>query len=179
MPTFQRLFASDVLAPGQEIAVRRLVVFFSDLTGSTALYREAGDARAYAMVRDHFRIFDDVLSKHSGVFVKTMGDAVMAVFPRASDALAAAHEAQERMKPPMLLKLGLHAGPLFAVRANDRNDYFGSTVNIAARLVGLAETGETVISRDVADEVGAVGSGEKANLKGLEAPLEILRVKPS
>lgn len=179
LPTFQRLFASDVLAAGQEIAVRRLVVLFSDLTGSTALYQKVGDARAYSLVRDHFRIFDEVLARHNGIFVKTIGDAVMAVFARAGDAIAAAHEAQGRMKAPMLLKLGLHAGPLFAVRANDRNDYFGSTVNIAARLVGLAETGETVISRDVADEVGAVGRGETANLKGFETPFEIFRVKSS
>ncbi len=176
LPAFQDLFAADVLAAGQEIAVRRLTVLFSDLKGSTALYREIGDARAYAMVREHFRVFEEILAEHDGILVKTIGDSVMAVFLAARDAVAAAELAHAAFKAPILLKIGLHTGPLLAVSANRRNDYFGTTVNIAARLKELAGAGEIIISAEVADEVAAPGERESVVLKGIEFPVEVLRL---
>jgi class 3 adenylate cyclase len=177
LQVYQDLFATDVLSAGQEIAIRRLAVLFSDLKGSTALYQELGDARAYAVVRDHFRIFEDVISAHEGVLVKTIGDAVMAVFSRSKDAVAAAREAHARMAPPVILRIGIHAGPLLAVRSNRRNDYFGSTVNVASRLEHVAEAGETVISAEVASEIGDDRACETVRLKGIDAPVLVVRCK--
>ena len=77
---------------------------------------------------------------------------------------------------PILLKIGVHAGPLLAVSANRRNDYFGTTVNIAARLKDLAGAGEIVLSRDVANEVAAAGDRDTVLLKGIEFPVEVVRV---
>jgi len=176
LPIFQHLFAADVLGPGQEVAVRRLVVLFSDLHGSTALYRQIGDARALALVRAHFRAFEEILAAHEGALVKTIGDSVMAVFLRAQDALAAAAKAHASCAFPVLLKVGIHAGPLLAVSANQHNDYFGTTVNIAARLKDLAEAGQTILSGDVAEEIAPHGQRESVRLKGIEHPVDILRV---
>lgn len=175
--TYQNLFASDVLAPGQEIAIRHLAVLFSDLQGSTALYQEIGDARAYAMVRDHFRLFEEILAAHGGALVKTIGDAVMAVFQRSADAVAAAAEAHARMPAPLVLKIGVHAGPLLAVLANGRNDFFGTTVNVAARLQALAGAGETVISEAVSRETGEPGGGEPVRLRGIAGDIGIRRLR--
>ncbi len=177
MQVYQELFATDVLSADQEIAVRRLAVLFSDLKGSTALYQELGDARAYAVVRDHFKIFEDAISANEGVMVKTIGDAVMAVFTRSSQAVAAAREAHQKMSKPVILRIGIHAGPLLAVRSNRRNDYFGTTVNLASRLEHVAEAGETVISSEVADEIGDDSPRETVRLKGIDHPVDVVRRK--
>jgi len=84
--------------------------------------------------------------------VKTIGDAVMAVFRQPASALRAMLEAQERLRNPpdgmlpLILKAGLHTGPCIAVTLNDRLDYFGSTVNLAARLEGQSTGGDVVVS---------------------------------
>ena len=78
--------------------------------------------------------------------VKTIGDAVMATFPAPDRALAAALRMREAIggvgsetrHEDLLLKIGIHEGPCLAVMLNDRLDYFGQTVNIAARVQGLA-----------------------------------------
>ena len=76
--------------------------------------------------------------------IKTIGDSVMAVFPRPVAALKALAAAQDLLASPpagsrpLLLKGGIHYGPCIAVTLNDRLDYFGSSVNLAARLAGLS-----------------------------------------
>ena len=79
--------------------------------------------------------------------MKTIGDAVMAVFPRPEAAVQAALEMQQKIgafnrahhiEPPLVIKLGVHQGPMIAINANNRLDYFGRTVNIAARVQGEA-----------------------------------------
>ena len=78
--------------------------------------------------------------------VKTIGDAVMATFPTPDRAVAAAlrmreamdHLNAERGGQDLLLKIGIHEGPCLAVMLNDRQDYFGQTVNIASRVQHLA-----------------------------------------
>ena len=77
---FRDLFSSEVLSPEEGFEVRYLTVMFTDLRSSTAMYRERGDAPAYALVRDHFQVLRDAIAKHHGAVVKTIGDAVMAVF---------------------------------------------------------------------------------------------------
>ncbi len=181
LPVYQRLFAADVLAPGQEIGVRRLVFMFSDLKGSTALYQAIGDARAFAVVREHFAVFDRIIGERKGTMVKTVGDAVMAVFPSAADAIAATREAHAAMPDRVHLRIGLHAGPALAVQLNGRNDFFGTTVNLASRLEHLAGPGETIVSEDVAAEAGGFdpASGERVNLKGFDDAIQVHRLPAS
>lgn len=157
MPEFVDLFATEAPASGVELSVGHLALLFSDLTGSTALYERVGDARAFAIVEDHFRIMAEAISKHGGAIVKTMGDAVMASFPAAREAVAAALEmiaAHDAKYASMGLgvKIGVHAGPCLAVRANDRLDYFGTTVNVSARLQAQAGKSELVITEKLGQE---------------------------
>jgi class 3 adenylate cyclase len=149
---FRDLFATEALRPGQQISVGTLTVLFTDLKNSTRLYREIGDATAFGRVMNHFDVLKQVIAEHNGAMVKTIGDAVMAVFRQPAWALKAMLDAQRDLaRPPdsmqpLHLKAGLHMGPCIAVTLNDRLDYFGSTVNMAARLEGQSTGDDVIIS---------------------------------
>ncbi len=158
MQEFRDLFAAEVLAPGQEIGVQSLAILFSDLKDSTAFYECLGDARAYGWVQRHFTFVIDCITLHQGALVKTIGDAVMAVFPRPEAAVQAALEIQakigafnreQHIDPPLVIKIGVHHGPVIAINANNRLDYFGRTVNIAARVQGESVGGDVVLTADL------------------------------
>ncbi len=157
---FRQLFSSEALSPGTSLAIRSLTFLFSDLKGSTALYEEIGDSPAYARVRDHFALMSALISAHNGTIVKTIGDAVMAVFASTEAAVAAAIEIQReftlgeiaRGNPALRVKLGLHSGPCIAVNANNLLDYFGSTVNIAARVQSESVGGDIVLTDSVTND---------------------------
>ena len=153
LQVFRDLFSSEVLASGDFRSVGRLAVLFTDLRDSTQMYRRIGDAPAYGRVQQHFDVLRDVVGRHDGAVVKTIGDAVMAVFKRPVRALEAILEAQRMLAAeegksvvPLVLKAGIHYGPCIAVNLDDRLDYFGSTVNVAARLDKLSLGGDVVIS---------------------------------
>ena len=155
---FRDLFSSEALRPGEQISVGTLTVLFTDLRDSTKLYREIGDATAFGRVMNHFDVLRKAIAEHDGAIVKTIGDAVMAVFRSASEAVSAMLEAQRSLAEPpegtmpLKLKAGLHTGPCIAVTLNDRLDYFGSTVNMAARLEGLSTGADVIISRAVYED---------------------------
>ncbi|HEY2964451.1 MAG TPA: adenylate/guanylate cyclase domain-containing protein [Pyrinomonadaceae bacterium] len=155
---FRDLFAAEALRPGEQISVGTLTVLFTDLRDSTKLYREIGDATAFGRVMNHFDVLRKTIAEHDGAIVKTIGDAVMAVFRCAADGVVAMLEAQRTLSQPpegtmpLQLKAGLHTGPCIAVTLNDRLDYFGSTVNLAARLEGLSSGNDVIISRSVFED---------------------------
>lgn len=155
---FRDLFSSEALRPGEQISVGTLTVLFTDLRHSTRLYREIGDATAFGRVMNHFDVLRGFIADNDGAIVKTIGDAVMAVFRSPVKALTAMLDAQIALANPsdqgmpLQLKAGLHTGPCIAVTLNDRLDYFGSTVNLAARLEGLSSGGDVIISRTVFDD---------------------------
>ncbi len=161
---FRDLFSSEVLAPGVEIAVKNIAVLFSDLKDSTALYERIGDATAYAVVRDHFEYMFAKIAEQDGAVVKTIGDAVMAVFPHAAPALEAALEIQEHVaelnarlkpRPAVVIKLGVHIGPVIAINANGVLDYFGTTVNVGARVQNESRGGDVVVTQAVVSDAAA------------------------
>jgi len=168
-----------------------VTLLFSDLKGSTALYDAIGDAAAYGLVREHFAYLAAIVREHDGAIVKTIGDAVMAAFHEPLQGLRAAIAMQERVaafnaghNAPVVLKLGLHEGPCIAVNLNDRLDYFGGTVNLAARLQGESRGGDVVISAPLAAiaEAAAVMAGrrpcpETARLRGLVEPVAFIRLE--
>jgi class 3 adenylate cyclase len=155
---FRDLFASEALRPGEQISVGTLTVLFTDLRHSTQLYREIGDATAFGRVMSHFDVVKKSIAEHDGAIVKTIGDAVMAVFRSASDGLLAMLEVQKALAEPddgsrpLQLKAGLNTGPCIAVTLNDRLDYFGSTVNMAARLECQSSGSDVIISRSVFED---------------------------
>ena len=192
MQRFRDLFSSDVLRPGDEVAVERIALMFTDLKGSTALYGRIGDAAAYHLVREHFAFLSETVREHQGAIVKTIGDAVMASFADPADALGAALAIQQNVAAfnkaqnsrAVTIKVGLHEGPAIAVTLNERLDYFGSTVNLAARLQGESHGGDIVLSEDIAADPGVAErlkarrvSHEKARVKGYTAPVEFLRIR--
>jgi len=144
--TFRDLYRTDTLAIDQRLKITSLTFLFTDLKGSTELYERVGDLVAFDLVRAHFRVLHDIVAAETGAVVKTIGDAVMATFPTPDRALAAALRMREtmltlnaeRQREDLLIKIGIHEGPCLAVTLNDRQDYFGQTVNIAARVQGLA-----------------------------------------
>jgi class 3 adenylate cyclase len=152
LQVFRDLFSSELLRPGERISVGSLTVLFTDLRDSTNFYREVGDAPAFGRVLDHFEVLREAIAEEDGALVKTMGDAVMAVFRRPISALRAISGAQRRLASgasPFYLKAGMHHGPCIAVTMNDRLDYFGSVVNIAARLERLSSGEDIIISEAV------------------------------
>ena len=161
--TFLDLFETETIVAGEGLAVRQLALLFTDLQGSTALYERIGDMKAFDLVRQHFGYLRESITDNSGALVKTIGDAVMASFVDPLDALRAALDMRSRIaafnahagSDMVFLKIGLHAGACLAVTMNDRLDYFGQTVNIAARVQGLAGPDEIVVTDDVLALPGA------------------------
>lgn len=155
MQVFRDLFANEALRPGEQISVGSLTILFTDLRGSTSLYREIGDAVAFGLVMNHFDILRDAIAAEDGAIVKTIGDAVMAVFHQPASAIKAILRVQKRLTAPVSgkrileLKAGIHYGPCIAVTLNERLDYFGSTVNIAARLESQSSGHDIIISDEV------------------------------
>jgi class 3 adenylate cyclase len=152
---FRDLFAAEALRPGEQISVGQMTILFTDLRNSTRLYREIGDAVAFGAVMNHFDVLRESIAAEGGSIVKTLGDAIMAAFPRPAPALRAILAAQAALASPpegmrpLTLKAGLHAGPCIAVTLNERLDYFGSNVNIAARLEPLSTGRDCVITSGV------------------------------
>lgn len=144
--TFRDLYKADNLNIDQRLQITALTFLFTDLKGSTALYERVGDLAAFDLVRAHFHALLDIIAAEGGAVVKTIGDSVMATFTRPEQALRAAidmRKAMERLNDErgtrdLVVKIGIHEGPCLAVMLNERQDYFGQTVNIAARVQGLA-----------------------------------------
>jgi class 3 adenylate cyclase len=144
--TFRDIYRTDTLGIDQRLKITSLTFLFTDLKGSTELYERVGDLVAFDLVREHFRTLNDIVASEDGAVVKTIGDAVMATFLTPDHALAAALKMREAMRrlnethgrEDLLLKIGIHEGPCLAVNLNERQDYFGQTVNIASRVQGLA-----------------------------------------
>jgi class 3 adenylate cyclase len=194
---FRDLFAAEALRPGDKINVGQMTILFTDLRNSTRLYREIGDAVAFGAVMGHFDVLREEIAREGGSIVKTLGDAIMAVFPRPAPALRAIMGAQGKLASPpegarpLTVKAGLHAGPCIAVTLNERLDYFGSNVNITARLEPLSTGEDCVITEDVRRDPevlalladpssGLAAEPSEATLKGFDNEcFELWRVKRS
>jgi class 3 adenylate cyclase len=192
---FRDLYRTDTLNIDQRLKIGSLTVLFSDLRGSTELYERVGDLHAFDLVQAHFRTLSEVVKNHDGAVVKTIGDAVMATFPSPRDGLGAAlgmHRAMKEFnssndRDDLVLKIGLHVGPCLAVTLNDRLDYFGQTVNVAARVQGVAApqsiyATDAVVDHDSAREVLASAQisplSRRASLKGIRKEVVLYEILP-
>lgn len=189
---FRDLFASEVISATEEVTVGAQVVLFTDLRGSTAMYHGLGDAPAYARVRDHFAILARAIAAQHGTVVKTIGDAVMATFSRVDEALAALREMHRLLNTagadgePLVLKTSLHVGPCLAVNANERLDYFGTTINLAARMIGCCEGGDLAVSDELFQrpemaeflrQCANTPEPSEVQFRGFEKPHRVWRLK--
>lgn len=158
--TFRDIYQTDTLEPDQRLKITSLTFLFTDLKGSTALYERVGDLVAYDLVRQHFHVLYEIVAGEAGAVVKTIGDAVMATFSTPDRALAAALRMRdamtrinaERHNEDLLLKIGIHEGPCLAVTLNNSQDYFGQTVNLAARVQGLASSRAIFVTKSVVED---------------------------
>ena len=157
--TFRDVFKADNLNIDQRLKITSLTFLFTDLKGSTALYERVGDLAAFDLVRAHFHALLEIISSEKGAVVKTIGDAVMATFIRPEHAIVAGLRIRaamdklnaERGTDDLVVKIGIHEGPCLAVMLNERQDYFGQTVNIAARVQGLSTSQAIHITGPVID----------------------------
>jgi len=189
---FQDIYRTDALDVNQRLRITSLTVLFSDLKGSTELYERVGDLVAYDLVQSHFRALNQAIAMESGAVVKTIGDAVMATFPTPERGLAAALRMRDALRGvvdarsgDLTVKIGLHEGPCLAVMLNERLDYFGQTVNIAARVQGLCQSRSIFATRPVVEEplaarllqsAGLVPVAQNANLKGISDALTVYEI---
>ncbi len=193
LQAFRDLFSDQVLRPGDEVSIERVAIMFTDLRGSTALYESIGDAAAYRLVREHFAFLTGIVRANNGAVVKTIGDAIMAVFADPGEAFQAALDIQLKIAAfnraeqdrGLIVKLGLHLGPCIAVTLNERLDYFGTTVNMAARLQAQSEGSDIVVSKAAAADPALApvletlaSHEESVILKGYAEAVRYLRVTP-
>ncbi len=191
MQAFRDLFDDDVLRPGDDVEIDHITIMFTDLKGSTALYERIGDPKAYALVRQHFAILGKAVREHDGAIVKTIGDAIMALYVNPADGLRCALQIQDDIerfnhdsgKEPVIIKLGLHLGRCISVTLNNRLDYYGSAANKAARLEGQSTGGDIVLSPEFAADrevarllADTPAREESAELKGFPEPIRFLRI---
>ncbi|MCB1177817.1 MAG: adenylate/guanylate cyclase domain-containing protein, partial [Leptospiraceae bacterium] len=179
----------------QEIGVKNIAILFTDLKGSTRLYNEKGDAFSYKVVSDHFDILIENAYKHEGAIVKTIGDAVMAIFLNPLNAIEYAINIQssiddlnEKLEEKFVsLKVGIHYGPALAVTMNEKLDYFGTTVNLAARTEGQCKGDDIVITKTLYNYPGVVEmlmekkvklEEFQTEIKGFDRSYSMVRILP-
>lgn len=186
---FRDLFSDEYLGSGVTLAVGEQSILFTDLVGSTAMYAERGDPAAFVEVKKHFEQVFAIVAQHRGAIVKTIGDAVMAAFNDPVDAVRAARAVHDAFPPgrgpgSLRLRVSINSGTCIAVRLNSAIDYFGHTVNLAAKLQAVAEAwqialGETTLAAPgVADYLAAQGAALEelaVDLKGIGAPVPVRR----
>jgi class 3 adenylate cyclase len=174
--TFRDVFKADNLNIDQRLKITSLTFLFTDLKGSTALYERVGDLAAFDLVRAHFHALLEIISAEKGAVVKTIGDAVMATFNRPEQALAAGLRIRgamdrlnvERGTNDLVVKIGIHEGSCLAVMLNERQDYFGQTVNIAARVQGLSTSQAIHITGPVIDAPAVAAILDKAAITPIQ-----------
>ena len=161
-----------------------VTVLFTDIAGSTAMTQELGDAVAQQIVRAHNRVVREALTDFSGKEIKHTGDGIMASFSNVSSAVEAAIRMQQNVaihtqnNPdlPLYVKIGINAGEPIA----EDNDLFGSTVQMAARIVDKASKNEIFVS----EIVRGICEGKKLHfisrgtfeMKGFEVPPTLYEV---
>jgi len=148
-------------------------VLFADVSGSTKLYETAGDKVALAAIGQCIDIFREKTLDEGGRVIKTIGDEVMADFPTANAAASAAIEMQiavDELMPIGNTKLGIRIGFQFGPVLERDGDLFGDTVNLAARLSGLAVKGQVMTSRETVDRLNNI-------MRTQCRPLHTLQVK--
>ncbi len=160
--------------------LRPPAIAFADLSGFTSLTEVRGDLEGVRIAVRLGELADAAARRHRGRLVKLLGDGALLRFDGPDDAVAAALDlvtsAAGTGLPPV--HIGIDAGPVIT----RDGDVFGHTVNVAARVAGVAGPGEVVVTRAVVDAVGDVDEVSwdplgPASLKGVIEPVELVRVR--
>ena len=162
-----------------------VTILFSDIEGFTALTERLGDQRAHAILQSHNRIVRTQVASHGGFVVKSQGDGFMVAFQSARRALlcaiavqrALARFAGEHPEEPIRVRIGLHTGETI----KEGDDFFGSSVNLAARIAAHAHAGEILVSallKELTESAGDIhfGVGRRVTLKGISGERTVFTV---
>jgi class 3 adenylate cyclase len=181
-PAYKFLEPAVVEKLGQQ---RKLAaIMFTDIVGYTAITQES-EALALRILEAQKEVLRPIFAKHGGVEIKTIGDAHLAEFTNALDAVACGVEIQKTLQTQKLagretkLHIGIHLGDV----VHREGDVFGDAVNIAARIEPLAEPGGVAISRQVYDQVWnkidyKITSLGPQSLKNVQYPTEVYMIVP-
>jgi class 3 adenylate cyclase len=159
---FRELFPTQVISKSVEFQISSIAIMFTDLKDSTSMYEKIGDAQALDIVVSHLENLGKIIECNNGFVVKTIGDAVMAVFQQPENATQSAidiqnfylAESKANEASDLHVKIGIHKGSCFAVNLNERNDFFGGTVNIAARTQSKSGSDEIILSAKMVEDPG-------------------------
>ncbi len=162
-----------------------VTILFTDIEGSTSLTEQLGDRRWLELLQEHNALIREQVRAHGGLEVKSRGDGFMLVFPSARQALAAAVGIQHALairnasapEPAIRVRIGLHTGEA----VQDSGDFFGTHVNMAARIADLARGDEILISGLTRQLVAgfrefAFGESRDVQLKGLSSTHQVVAV---
>lgn len=125
-------------------------VLFADVAGSVKLFELLGDAAARSRIASCLNTLTSITHRFGGEVIKTIGDEVMCTFPSASAGVEAAKSMQEQVSAnfeqgvPTPIRIGLHHGPVIC----ENNDVYGDTVNIAARMAGIAKADQIITTEE-------------------------------
>jgi adenylate cyclase len=155
-----------------------LAVLFADISRSTALYAERGDAAAFALASKALAIVEQRIATGGGVVVKRLGDGVLATFADPSNAIHAAAAARGALTEPdatvqregVQLRFGISYGPAMVTP----QDVFGDVVNVAARLVEIAGPDEILLSGSTYEALAPALRGQARAIDQL-----VLRNRPA
>ncbi len=157
-------------------------VVFVDISGSTRLYESLGDAPALDRVARVLAILQRVTEESGGRVVKGVGDGLMCAFDAAETALGAARVMQERIEAQRaMLDLGIHVGCHYGPVIETSGDLFGDTVNVAARVAGLARVAQILTTEDTVGRLTSAAREhtrllDRVPVKGKQAALPIYEV---
>ena len=192
-PSF-KLFEDQIVPSSHPLELKHVTLVFTDIVGSTELYAHLGDGEALRLVQRYFEVLFNAFAAR-GRIVKTIGDAVMASFSSSEAAIEAVAEALDQLSKhcvnpatgkPLEMRVGIHSGATVAVSLNGVNDYFGQTVNIAARVQSAAGASQCFISHDLLKDSRASSAFQQVisssnftelaerdlDLKGVDGPLQ-------
>ncbi|MDR3638925.1 MAG: protein kinase [Isosphaeraceae bacterium] len=156
---FRELFPGEVLAPGQVVNLATVTLLVTEPARAGDIYEELGDAKAFALVHEHFRRLDDCVKRHGGTLIKTIQEGSVSAFNDPLAAVRAAleltdHRAGDEAAEAFPIRVGVHHGPAMVATLNDHLDYFGAVVSTALRLPALAPPGGLVLTQPVAADAG-------------------------
>jgi class 3 adenylate cyclase len=191
--TFHDLFRSEVFQETEGFGVKDVTILFTDLKSSTQLYNQIGDLNAFALVRQHYGCLNTAILNQHGAVVKTIGDAIMATFTEPVEAVGAGLEMLRELhklnkgsqQGDLILKIGIHKGAAISVTLNERIDYFGQTVNIAARVQSVAGGDEIYLTNEIFTAAGVpelLKQNEckvepmQIELKGIADPVKVYKL---
>lgn len=155
-------------------------IMFTDMVGSTEMTTQLGDTMAVELLRAHDAIIRRCLEQYGGGEVKHLGDGIMASFDDVPASVASAIKIQEKLasynnnsETPIRVRIGIHAGEPI----EERDDLFGSAVQLAARICDIAQADAILVSREVKDactgaDLTFAPTGSEM-LKGFSQPVQL------